>query len=430
MENTIRTPKRNSSKKLITNNSKGSMKSINNNHNNANESTDMSKVYLAEIYTLNKRIETLTNEILQQEQTQEQQKKANEHLQEEISSKEIQLTKQIEDLQKTISRLQEQNSLLQNNHEYQEIINYYENKITEYQTQNMNTINNVTQYINKLNKNNSHYNRDDTWRKLIKTYENKINELEQKVINYEKMERKMKSRQHFFEKYCYKAEQKIEKIAKISKRYEQEHEQKMQLHKDLIQCQEDINRQKEENEKYKKEILKLKQFNNDKSKTTSPKKVNNKHSKKINNLQEWEKIKKENENHLQKLFEILNQNPEEKEKSIKNEKNSNDPKNIIMLLHNIQEFICTILQQNKELSSLDSVINIINDVKNYTIMLFDKINISNMNQCFLISTACDIYSNLNMFVIKKQINSNTVDINNVMAQMKSLCEKIISEFKS
>jgi hypothetical protein len=101
-----------------------------------------------------------------------------------------------------------------------------------------------------------------------------------------------------------------------------------------------------------------------------------------------------------------------------------------MLLHNIQEFICTILQQNKELSSLDSVINIINDVKNYTIMLFDKINISNMNQCFLISTACDIYSNLNMFVIKKQINSNTVDINNVMTQMKSLCEKITSEFKS
>ena len=83
------------------------MKSINNNHNNADESTDMSKVYLAEIYTLNKRIETLTNEILQQEQTQEQQKKTNEHLQEEIFSKEIQLTKQIEDLQKnnfTITR--------------------------------------------------------------------------------------------------------------------------------------------------------------------------------------------------------------------------------------------------------------------------------------------------------------------------------------
>ena len=63
-------------------------------------------------------------------------------------------------------------------------------------------------------------------------------------------------------------------------------------------------------------------------------------------------------------------------------------------------------------------------------MLFDKINISNMNQCFLISTACDIYSKLNMFIIKKQINSNTVDINNVMTQMKSLCEKITSEFKS
>jgi DNA repair ATPase RecN len=141
----------------------------------------------------------------------------------------------------------------------------------------MNTINNVTQYINKLNKNNSHYNRDDTWRKLIKTYENKINELEQKVINYEKMERKMKSRQYFFEKYCYKAEQKIEKIAKISKRYEQEHEQKIQLHKDLIQCQEDINKQKQENEKYKKEILKLKQFNGDKSQTTSPKKLNTAH---------------------------------------------------------------------------------------------------------------------------------------------------------
>ena len=115
---------------------------------------------------------------------------------------------------------------------------------------------------------------------------------------------------------------------------------------------------------------------------------------------------------------------------MKNEKSCNDPKNIILLLQNIQEFICTILQQNKELNSLDSVINIINDVKNYTIMLFDKINISNMNQCFLISTACEIYSKLNTFVIKKQINSNSVDINNIMAQMKSLCEKITSEFKS
>ena len=93
---------------------------------------------------------------------------------------------------------------------------------------------------------------------------------------------------------------------------------------------------------------------------------------------------------------------------------------LILVLDNIQEFICTLLQNNNELISLDSVSGIISEAKNYTLMLFDRINIMKINLCVLVNEVCEVYGKL----------KGDEKVDGVMKKIKGLCEKIVMEFKA
>ena len=60
-------------------------------------------------------------------------------------------------------------------------------------------------------------------------------------------------------------------------------------------------------------------------------------------------------------------------------------------------------------------------------MLFDKIHIMNMNQCFIIDITCDLFKNLSKLDQKKI--SNIIDLQTIMDQMKAACSKLTNDFK-
>lgn len=359
---------------------------------------DMVKIYLNEIYSLNKKIETLTQKT---QQTIPSNNNNNNH----PSVTNTQTNLDIDELQTMITNLKEQNAILRSQSDYPELISYYELKLEENQSKNINNIHIFTKCIQRLMKNSNLNDRDDTWRRLLKTYENKICDLETKISQYEKQERKMKSRQIFFEKYCYKAEAKYEKIAKMTKRFEQQFAERKQFYKDLEKVENDITKQKEENEKYKEQVYVLKKFNSNAINALTVKDIEGSNG-------EWDMIRKNNEVNLKKLVDV-------EQKNHLNGNGNNSYESLILVLDNIQEFICTLLQNNNELISLDSVSGIISEAKNYTLMLFDRINIMKINLCVFVNEVCEMYGKL----------KGNENVDEVMKKIKGLCEKIVMEFK-
>ena len=411
------------------------------------EPSDQIKVYLAEIYTLNQKIEQLNNDLKDKNKNEEIQKIKESKLKENINENEEISKKKIEDLNILINDLKLKNSVLEEKSEYKDLVNYYESKINELQETNLNNIHMFSNCINKYMKNYILTNKDDVWRKLLKTYENKICDLEKKIIYFEGQERKMKTRQIFFEKFCYKAEKRIEEI---SKKCEMQNTEKNELKKDIKKYKEQlISNKKEKNEKIKETskspIKQIKESPKNNNKTTqnfkrekkeNPKEIKNENFKNLQELKEkedWERIKRENQNNINKLYSEINEN-NSTEKNLEESNISNrseyDSKNIIMLLNNIHEFIKTLLIQSNDEITLDSISKIINDIKNYTIMLFDKIKILNINQCYIIDLVCDLNKNLTDSL--KQLNKeikNDININNIMIQLKTTCSKLTNEFK-
>ena len=411
MENKIRTPLRKkslNSQKSINDKSKTDIQLNTSQMTNKVDNADMIKVYLSEIYVLNKKIENLNNRIEEKSMSEEYQNKQNKKLEADLNSTEEKSKKEIENLSMIINDLKMKNAVLQKESEYNTIIDYYEAKIEEYQNKNISNIHMFSQCINKLMKTTAYNNKDETWRKLIKTYENKFCEMEKTIAQYESNQRKITSRQKFFEKYCYKAEKKFSQISKISKKYEKEHQQTSKLINDLAKYKDEINKQREQNEKFKEEILQLK----------------NKKVQSNSQSHEWDEIKKMNTYNMQRLTsESLNNS-----KASNDSKTSNyDSKNIIMLLNNVHEFIDTSLMNSDDPISKESIDNIINDIKSYTTMLFDKIHIMNMNQCFIIDITCDLFKNLSKLDQKKI--SNIIDLQTIMEQMKAACSKLTNDFK-
>ena len=416
--------------------------------------SDQMQIYKAEIYTLNQKIDQLNNDLNNKNKNEELQKLKENKLQNNLNQNEEKLKKQIEDLNNIINDLKLKNSALEKESEYKDIINYYETKINELQETNLNNIHMFSNCINKYMKNYTLLNKDDVWRKLIKTYENKICDLEKKIIYFEGQERKMKTRQIFFEKFCYKAEKKIEEISKYAQKCEKEkNEKKNELKNDIQKYKEQINsNKKDKNDKLKqlnkspikdikKEIPKNK---NIKKKIEKEKEIENENEnedlqnlKEINeNIKEWEKIRETNQKNINQLYSEMSNETEEKitEKNLEESNYSNysiyDSKNIIMLLNNIHEFIKTILIQINDNITLDSISKIINDIKNYTIMLFDKIKILNINQCYIIDLVCDLNKNLteSLKKINKELKKD-ININKIMTQLKTTCTKLTNEFK-
>ena len=212
MENKIRTPLRKkslNSQKSINDKSKTDIQLNTSQMTNKVDNADMIKVYLSEIYVLNKKIENLNNRIEEKSMSEEYQNKQNKKLEADLNSTEEKSKKEIENLSMIINDLKMKNAVLQKESEYNTIIDYYEAKIEEYQNKNISNIHMFSQCINKLMKTTAYNNKDETWRKLLKTYENKFCEMEKTIAQYESNQRKITSRQKFFEKYCYKAEKKF-----------------------------------------------------------------------------------------------------------------------------------------------------------------------------------------------------------------------------
>ena len=416
--------------------------------------SDQMQIYKAEIYTLNQKIDQLNNDLNNKNKNEELQKLKENKLQNNLNQNEEKSKKQIEDLNLIINDLKLKNSALEKESEYKDIINYYETKINELQETNLNNIHMFSNCINKYMKNYTLLNKDDVWRKLIKTYENKICDLEKKIIYFEGQERKMKTRQIFFEKFCYKAEKKIEEISKYAQKCEKEkNEKKNELKNDIQKYKEQINsNKKDKNDKLKqlnkspikdikKEIPKnkniKKKIEKEKEKEIENENEDLQNLKEINeNIKEWEKIRETNQKNINQLYSEMSNETEEKitEKNLEESNYSNysiyDSKNIIMLLNNIHEFIKTILIQINDEVTLESISKIINDIKNYTIMLFDKIKILNINQCYIIDLVCDLNKNLteSLKKINKELKKD-ININKIMTQLKTTCTKLTNEFK-
>ena len=158
MENKIRTPLRNKNNISQNNSSNNNSKIENSSINNIQtfskgsiDNNDMIKIYLAEIYTLNKKIENLNNNIEEKSKSEEIQSRTNQKLEEKISLTEEKYKKEIDNLYLIINDLKLKNAILQKESEFATIIEYYEAKIDEYQNKNISNIRMFSQCINKLN---------------------------------------------------------------------------------------------------------------------------------------------------------------------------------------------------------------------------------------------------------------------------------------
>ena len=99
MENKIRTPLRKkslNSQKSINDKSKTDIQLNTSQMTNKVDNADMIKVYLSEIYVLNKKIENLNNRIEEKSMSEEYQNKQNKKLEADLNSTEEKSKKEIE----------------------------------------------------------------------------------------------------------------------------------------------------------------------------------------------------------------------------------------------------------------------------------------------------------------------------------------------
>ena len=375
---------------------------------NFNQYEEKCKIYLAEIYTLNKKIEKLNLDI----------ETKTKHENELINKLEELETITGEKLNKHLSQMNEQKSQieellretdnLKNNHSYRELIDYYENKIKEIQEKNKITLGSFSKGFEKLSAPySSLHNRDEVWRNLIKKYENKLVECETEISDYQKKERKHHLRQKFFEKYCMKAEERIEEITKVSKNYYHNEcvirklKQELETNKTQIKQNElSIGEINLENGKLKKENEEFKNF----MKNLSP----------ILKI-DWDQIKSNNEENFLK--------------NVRKEEMDLEKKSIIILIHNLKEYILILKENvNKNLSTelnIDQISGIINDIKDYTISLLKKIQILSLNQYYIINECCDLNERLKIIAKK---NFAGVEVLTVLRDIKNSCAKLLKDF--
>jgi hypothetical protein len=405
--NKLRTPPR-SDKSTIKFN-------LENNPNNiSNNSNDLCKIHLAELYTTNKKLEKLTNELEEKTKNEiilsSRLGELDRNLNEKIKQNLIEINEQkilISDLLNKIKILEQSNN-------YYELIEYYENKFSEQHLKNINNIQMFTQIINKITSESILNNRDEVWRNLVKKYENKIMEMENEKFEYMKKDRKIQSRQKFFEKYCYKAEEKIEKFSKISKKFFDQETQLKYVQNEL--------------EKYKKDFtVKINEKDNMKKELDCLKSENSNMKNFVNKIKpilkiDWEEIKKSNEENYQIL--LKNNNPGN---SSQEEVNFNS-KNIIILLNNLKDFLLAIKEnlKSKEIDiDMTPVTQIIDDVKHYTIMLFQKIQLMAINQYNVINTTCELNDKITNF---SKNNKISFDFINLLKDIRNACSKLLFDY--
>ncbi len=375
------------------------------NSNNIFYQEDKCKIHLAELYTTNKRIEKINIEL-------EEKSKENSQLLKKMDLMKSDFEKKNDDLfqdnltQKTlINELINKNRILEENSSYFELVEFYERKIDDLKRQNIDNLNNYTESIRKLTQDISNNNRDEIWRKTLKKFEIEKIESENTIAEYQKKERKMFSRQKFFENYCKKAESQFEKFSKVSKQHDNqsskicylENEIK-QMSFDITKMEKIINNLKIENANLLKENCNLNEYL---------------HKIKPIIKLEWNEIKNTNEENFENLI-----------RKSKNEEYIYNSKNIIILIDNVNFFLKT-LQEATQGFDLSTVYNIVEDIKNYTVSLLKKIQSLTINQYHIINNCCEI--NYKLTELCERDRGLEYEFRDYIEGIKNICSKLLYE---
>jgi hypothetical protein len=387
---------------------------FNNNNQNKYSTTiqkeeDKCKIHLAEIFTLTKKVDKLNSELDEKIKSESLLNKNIKELEKTLNEKINQQLIENNEQKCTIENQLQKIEILEKTHDFNELVSYYENQIEEMQNKNINYIKMLTQITNKISS--SVNNKDDVWRNLIKKLENKIIELESQIFDNKKKERKIFSRQKFFEKYCFKAEEKIEEISKISKKFYDQESTVLDLKAELEKLKIDNKTKNNEVDSLNKELNALKK-DNEKIKLF------------VNKIKpilkiDWEEIKKTNEENFEMLV-----------KNSKSDEYNYNSKNIIILLENLNNFLETILEEtlSNKLSQniqLTQITQIVEDVKSYIIMLLKKIQLMTINQYHIINTCCDLNDKIMNFVKNNKVN---IDFLAIFKDIRNSCSKLLFDY--
>ena len=362
-------------------------------------------IHIVEIYTMNKRIDKLNSELEAKIKNETVMKKQIEELEFNSNSKITGLLKDVDEQKYLISDLLAKNKILEKSHNYNELIEYYENKFEEAQNKYHKNFQIFSGMINKLTT--GGYNLD-VYKNLIKKYEEKILELEKMVEDKNKNERKINSRQKFFEKYCFKAEEKIEHFSKVSKKFYDQEKMINKLKSEIESNNEEIKLVKEENNLLNKELENLKSENeNIKNFVDKIKPIL-----KVN----WEDIKKNNESNYENLF-ASSRNEETKD--------NNNSKNIMILIDNLNTFLHVLRDSVDNIPDLSGVIKIINDIRGYIEMLLNKIQMMSVNQYNVINTCCELNDKVRAFLKNNKVS---IDFLGILKDIRNICTKMLFDY--
>ena len=117
---------------------------------NFNQYEEKCKIYLAEIYTLNKKIEKLNLEIETKTKRENELKNKIEELETITGEKLNKHINQMNEQKSQIEEMSRETDNLKNNHSYRELIDYYEKKIKEIQEKNKITLGSFSKSFEKL----------------------------------------------------------------------------------------------------------------------------------------------------------------------------------------------------------------------------------------------------------------------------------------
>ena len=372
---------------------------------NLNFQEDKCKIHLAELYTTNKRIEKLTEELHEKSQEISKFSQQIEDLKSSAAKNQDELFQDNLTQKALINELLTKNKILERNSSYFELVEFYERKIEELKSSNISNLNNYTDSIRKLTSDLSNSNRDEVWRKTLKKLEAEKIELETALADYQKKERKMFSRQKFFENYCKKAESQFDKFSKASKQYDN------QANKlSILECE--LKNLSIENTSMERTINNLKAEN---SRLMRENSSLNEYIQKIKPIVklDWGEIRNGNEENFENLI-----------RKSKNEEYIYNSKNIIILIDNVNFFLKTLQEATQEID-LSAIHAIVEDVKNYTITLLKKIQSLTINQYHIINNCCEI--NFKLTELCERDRSFEFEFKDYIQGIKNICAKLLYE---
>lgn len=372
---------------------------------NLNFQEDKCKIHLAELYTSNKRIEKLTEELNEKSTEIINLSKLIEELKTSSIKKEDELFQDNLTQKTLINELITKNKILERNTSYFELVEFYERKIEELKSSNIFNLNNYTDSIRRLTSDLSNNNRDEIWRKTLKKLESEKIELENLLADHQKKERKMFSRQKFFENYCKKAESQFEKFSKVSKQYDNQSNKLS-----ILECE--IKNLSLENTNLERTLNNLKEENN---KLMQENTNLNEYLHKIKPIIkfDWNEIRNSNEENFENLI-----------RKSKNEEYIYNSKNIIILIDNVNFFLKTLQEATQEID-LSAIHNIVEDIKNYTITLLKKIQSLTINQYHIINNCCEI--NYKITELCERNRSFDYEFKDFVEGIRNICAKLLYE---